>query len=704
MFKLVADSMKLKIALFSALAAALGQNSGQQTPPDTVIRINVNLVQMDAVVHDDKDRPVTDLKKEDFEILQDGKPQQITNFAYVALAPEPGAAPTVRTAGSKGKNDPPPPPIRLRPDQVRRTVALVVDDLGLSFESVAYTRRALKDFIDKQMEPGDLVAIIRTGAGMGALQQFTADKRLLYAALDKVKFNSMGRVGANGGSSGFDEARAQAFSVGTLGAIRYVVEGLRDLPGRKQLLLFSENLRLFYGREGVDPRTIDALRRLVDSANRSSVVINSIDPRGLQTYQLSAAADTSKMSPRQIAEAPMRQSRRVFNSQDGLVKLATDTGGLFLDNNNDLNAQVHKALIDSQGYYLIGYHPAASTFDEKTGQPKFHDVRIHVKRAGLHVRTRTGFFGTPDRGLQTVAHTRQAELAHALNSPFASGQIHMRLTTLFSHAAEKGSYLNSMLYIDAKDLKFEEEPDDWHKAVIDVVAVTFGDNGDAVDTSDRTYTVRVHGDTYKQMLTAGFVYQVHHPVKKPGPYQMRVALRDATSEEVGSATQFIEVPDVSKGRLTLSSVVLREDVPKPPVAAPGKPPAGEGEGQASSDLGSPAIRIFKPGALMLYGFQVLNAEADPSQKTDLELQTRLFRDGEQVYAGKPMPLPSTGQPDPKRLIEGGEMRLGASMKPGDYVLQVIVTDKMAKEKNQVATQSMDFEVQPPMGQEPPPAK
>ena len=320
MFKLVADSMKLKIALFSALAAALGQNSGQQTPPDTVIRINVNLVQMDAVVHDDKDRPVTDLKKEDFEILQDGKPQEITNFAYVALPPEPGASPTVRTAansGSKGKNEPPPPPVRLRPDQVRRTVALVVDDLGLSFESVAYTRRALKDFIDKQMEPGDLVAIIRTGAGMGALQQFTADKRLLYAALDKVKFNSMGRVGPNGGSSGFDEARAQAFSVGTLGAIRYVVEGLRDLPGRKQLLLFSENLRLFYGREGVDPRTIDALRRLVDSANRSSVVINSIDPRGLQTYQLSAAADTSKMSQRQIAQAPMRQAARVFNSQDG---------------------------------------------------------------------------------------------------------------------------------------------------------------------------------------------------------------------------------------------------------------------------------------------------------------------------------------------------------------------------------------------------
>ena len=699
--------MKLKIALFSALAAAFAQNTAPQNPPDTVIRINVNLVQLDAVVHDDKDRPVTDLTKDDFEILQDNKPQQITNFAYVSLPPEPGGAPTIRTSGSN-KNVPPPPAMKLRPDQVRRTVALVVDDLGLSFTSTAYVRNALKNFIDKDMQPGDLVAIIRTGAGMGALQQFTSDKRLLHAALDKVKFNPMGRIGANGRVSSFNEETNQAYSVGTLGAIRYVVDGLQDLPGRKSLILFSENLQLFYPREGVDPRTMDAVRKLVDAANRSSVVINSVDPRGLETYQIPASADTGHMSPRQLANYPMRQANRVFRSQDGMVMLADDTGGLFLQNNNDLNAQVRKALVDTQGYYLIGYHPAASTFDEKTGQPKFHNVRIRMKRAGLHVRTRTGFYGTPDRQKQGIPHTRQAELAHALNSPFNSGQIHVRLTTLFSNALAGGNYLNSMLYIDAKDLRFEDEPDDWHKAILDVVAVTFDENGTAVDTSDRTYTVRVRGDTYKHILQDGLVYSVHHPVKRPGPYQMRVALRDASSEEVGSATQFVEVPDVTKGKLTLSSIVVREDNPKPPAPPSGSQPApaaapspsgapatpnaaGETEGQAESNLGSPAIRIFKPGSRIIYGFQVLNAEADSSKQANLELQTRLFRDGDQIYEGKPMVLPTTGQTDPKRLIEGGEMRLGGAMKPGDYVLQVIVTDRLAK--NQVATQSMDFEIQ-----------
>jgi VWFA-related protein len=695
--------MKRPILVFSALAAALAQNPGSPAPPEAVIRINVNLVQLDAVVHDDQNRPVTGLKKEDFEILQDGKAQVITNFSFINTAPEPGAAtqvsaPRPAPTPSGGKPVPPPPPTRLRPDQVRRTVALVVDDIGLSWESIARIRQSLKKFVDTEMQPGDLVAVIRTGAGMGALQQFTSDKRLLNAAIDKVKYNGLSRVGVSsfaplgGGESNtaFDESRAQIFSVGTLGAIRYVVEGLRDLPGRKSLILYSENMRLVYS-DGFDPRTMDAVRRLVDEANRSSVVIYSIDPRGLQYYGLTAADNTRGMTPQQISEVPLRRSEQVFNSQDGLVMLAHDTGGLFLHDNNDLYGQLHTALLDSQGYYLIGYHPSASTFDEKTGQPKFHKVTIRMKRAGLHVRTRTGFLGTPDRAVAGVARTRQAELAHALNSPFSSGHIHVRLTTLFSNAAARGSFVNSMLYIDAKDLSFEDEPDDWHKAVIDVVAVTFGENGQPVDTTDRTYTIRVHSDAYKQMLRDGMVYSVHHAVKRPGPYQMRIALRDAGSEEVGSATQFLEVPDVSKGHLTLSSIVIEEDRPKPAAAPTNNSP--DAEGQKASETGGPAVRVFKPGMGIMYGFQVLNAEADANHQTSLQLQTRLFRDGQQVYEGKPMALPTPNQPDPKRLIGGGAMRLLNGMKPGDYVLQVIVTDKLAKDKFQVATQSMDFEVQ-----------
>src|SRR5262245_10927543 len=239
------------IAVFVVLALASAQNQAPQSfqqNPDNVIRITVNLVQVDAVVTDSKDRPVTNLKKEDFILLQDGKPQTITYFAYVnSGAGEtrtlPASAPKPATSGQKGVPPPPPPPRGLKPSQIRRTIALVVDDLGLSFESIARIRTTLKKFVDQEMQPGDLVAIMRTGAGMGALQQFTSDKRILYAAIDKVKYNSFGRVGVSSfaplqavtegapDTTNADNEREQIFSAGTMGAVQYIVQGLQELPG-----------------------------------------------------------------------------------------------------------------------------------------------------------------------------------------------------------------------------------------------------------------------------------------------------------------------------------------------------------------------------------------------------------------------------------------------------------------------------------------
>jgi VWFA-related protein len=328
------------------LSLAQAAQSSQQPPAgQTTIRTNVNVVQIDAIVTDAKDRQVTDLKAGDFEILQDGKPQVITNFSYISI--KPGGTRNVPAAVPKGTLVPPPsPPVAVKPNQVRRTVALVVDDLGLSFASIAQVRSALKRFVDERMEPGDLVAILRTGAGMGALQQFTADKRMLHAAIDRVRYNALGRVGvspfapiqpkasilaagddrnpapdaaaafqaASAGldPKGSDEERETYFSIGTLGALRYVVDGLRELPGRKSLILFTENMRLF-NSEGSNDRVMGSVRRLTDAANRSSVVINTIDPRGLQTLSLTAADDTRGRRPDELAQLTWQRSQQYWD-------------------------------------------------------------------------------------------------------------------------------------------------------------------------------------------------------------------------------------------------------------------------------------------------------------------------------------------------------------------------------------------------------
>jgi hypothetical protein len=213
-----------------------------------------------------------------------------------------------------------------------------------------------------------------------------------------------------------------------------------------------------------------------------------------------------------------------------------------------------------------------------------------------------------------------------------------------------------------------------------------------VDVVDKTWTIRLKGDTYKAVLANGMVYRIHVPVKKPGAYQMRVVLRDAGSQQVGSASQFIDVPDVRKGHLTLSSIVLSGDTPQAKPSASPSPDQPEGHVQDSDPNSTPAVRIFKPGTPIAYAYQILNAQADGNRQTELQVQTRLFRDGQQVYAGTPKPLESKGAEDPKRLLGGGRMQLGEHIATGDYVFQVIVTDKLAKEKYRTATQSMDFEI------------
>jgi VWFA-related protein len=675
-------------AALLVFATAFAQNlAPPQAADQNIIRINVNLVQVDAVVTDSHDHLVPNLEATDFQVLQDGKPQKITNFSYINVR-SPNTAPApVAVAPKKGV--PPPPPVMVKPEQARRLIALVVDDLAASFDGIARVRSAARKFVDSDMQPGDLVAIIRTGAGMGALQQFTADKRVLYAAIDQVHWNSMGRVGVGSfdrGGGAYNAQFTDAMAAASLAAIQYVVNGLHDLPGRKAAILFSENLKLF-SRNGDNDLALQQARRLEDAANRSGVVIYSIDPRGLETTSLSAADDTSKMSRKQLNTFPMMRSEQIIRSQDGMVMLANDTGGRFFHDSNDIAADLRKAVADTEGYYLLGYHPDASTFDPKTGLPKFHKVEVKLTRAGLHVRSRSGFFGKSDSYAVHKAVGRQAELAEALRSPFGDNQIHVRLTTLFAQSPTAGSFVDAMLHVDAKDLKFTDQPDGWHKAVVDVAAVTFGADGQAVDSSSRTFTLQYKDDAYQNALKNGIVYNLQQPVKKPGAYQLRIALRDSDTEQLGSANEFIEIPDVSKGKLLLSSLVLH---PYQPPSGAATPQAAEGpEGHTSA---SPAMRVFAPGEDILYGYQILNPQVDSNQKAQIEAFARVFRDGVEIFTGTPQPMNTDVQTDMKKMVGAGALKLAGKMQPGDYVLQVVVTDKVAKT---TATQWTDFEVKDP---------
>jgi hypothetical protein len=330
---------------------------------------------------------------------------------------------------------------------------------------------------------------------------------------------------------------------------------------------------------------------------------------------------------------------------------------------------------------------------------------IKVKRPGLKVRSRTGFYGITDEDAAPQRRTPAQQLVGALTSPFAESGVHLRLTSLYGNDPKVGSFVRSLLHIEGRDFTFTDEPDGWHKAVFDVLAVTFGDNGAVVDQVAKTQTMRVRGETYKRLQENGIVYILTVPVKKPGAYQLRTAIRDEATEHVGSASQFIEVPDIKKNRLTLSGIVVsginstakakaKENETGAQADPSSTPQDAAKEGVAETDpQSSPAVRRFHRGMQMQYGYAIYNAELDKATgKPQIQTQVRLFRDGKQIFAGRVAPFNPGAQTDLKRLWAFGGINLGNDLTPGEYILQIVVTDPLAKEKYRTATQWIDFEI------------
>ena len=666
--------------VLAGASIAVGQQSKGPAPQAeterSVFSVTATLVQVDAVVTDGKGRNVADLTPGDFEVSVDGKPQTLTHFSYVHVVPDGIPLRPVQKAVSAL---PPPPSAQPRPEDVRRTIVLMVDDLGLSFESMAFVRSSLRKFIENQLQPGDLVAILRTGAGSGALQQFTSDKRVLLSVADGLRWNPNGRSGIDvfeqlgkvsdlAGRLGESIPSGQARSidpqynvqnktmsmVGTLGAINYIVGALREMPGRKSIVLFSDGFQLF--TPGVGPAmhtsagsgvsaddnrvVIEAMRRLIDRANRSGTVIFTMQATGLQTGQIGGAdrVGLNKMSPAQ-AQAKLETivNDGVIGGRDwlqnvqqqGLAYLALQTGGLAYENSNDLNWGLDRVLEDQKGYYLLGFYPPEGTFQEKHKTRSFHGIKVRVKRAGLHVRSRSGYFGETDEETRLQKpKTLVDQMRAAMLSPFKSSDIHVKLTALYANTA-KGPIVRNLLFVEGKDLTWRPAANDSSKAQLQVLAVATGDGDASIQTVARDYESQVQSGKLDDAKREGVVYTIDVPAPKRGGYQIRVAVRDAATKKVGSATQFVEVPDLKKARFVLTGVILQE---------------GSGPSKGSAIVGmEPAKRQFRPGTEVEY-LCALQKGHSGEALADLAAQIRIVRDGKDVYSApaKAMEIPGSG--------------------------------------------------------------
>jgi VWFA-related protein len=694
------------ILLVFAVASTLAIRSFEQKDPDTIFRISVDLVQVDAVVVDSHDNPVTDLQAEDFRIFQDGKEQKITAFSFIRTQNprRPNEAETKPAIRSKNEPPIPLPPITpLKRAQMRRIIALFVDDLALSIDSTIRIRQSLRKWVDTEMQPDDLVAVIRAAVGISALQQFTGDKRALYAAIDRVQFNSLGsRVGTSsfaplnslGKEPGavnrakFLAESGRLSAMASMNTMRYVVSGLKDLPGRKSLIVFSESMPTDFGIFRAEPTVEKCARDLIESANRATVVIHIIDPRGVAYTGLTAEDDVDYMSAEAMAATDASRHTMLVASQNNMVRITKETGGLFINYTNDIAAGLKTAVDDGNGYYLIGYQPNASTVEEmEKAKPKLHAIRVKVKRPGLHVRSRSRFFSFPSQEEKSKPSSQREQIEQALASPFTDETVPVRLTPLFFQAQEGKSAISALLHFDASKLTFSTIKDDWREASVDIVAATLDADGRQVDFAYKRGTVQARGRTFENMLKSGVAFLMPFPVKNPGAFIMRVVMYDNKSGQLGSATQFVAIPDLSKKQLALSGIVLAAEALKPQAFS-----LQEGVIAYENANGTAAVRVFGPGETIAWACQIFNAKTDTSGKSQLKVQARLFHEGREVIPKKPLATAIESQDNALPIKATGQMQLKQLM-PGRYVLQMIVFDALANKDHQMAVQSMDFEVQ-----------
>ncbi|HWB86555.1 MAG TPA: VWA domain-containing protein [Bryobacteraceae bacterium] len=640
---------QLAAAIWLALAGAAGPAAPQATAlPEsaTPLRFDPSLVQMDVVVTDAAGRRVTGLAAGDFRIWQDGKPQKISQCSYIPLTASSG------TAWNAG---------------VRRTTLLFVDNGHLSYPDFVRVRQAISRYVESDIHAGDYVAVMGSFGESGFLQQFTNDPAQLRLAVSEMRWSPV--------------LPTNYLMYSLVRAIR----GLRELPGRKSVVVFSGGLSPIGSAADRDREIIPNLsKEVTDAANRASATIYAIDARG--TAARSAA------------------------SEDLTAQLAEQAGGLALRGSNDVLAQIRTAVSDQDGYYLVGWDPGPAAFRQKKGRPpQYHEIRVIVARAGLQARSRAGYFGAPETPEAAPYLAPQAQ--ESLFAPFRSGDIAVRMESRFSADERRGEYVESLVRIGPQGVAFREDGGCRTAALQLTIAAAPVEPGlgDIGKVEEKIITQRACGDDVARMMREGIVCLIHSK-PQPGSYQMRVAVRNRGPEEprppgpqeslirrppgepgpprLGMACQFITVPNLETGELALSGIALRSENWQSPDQSNDDEPVT----RLPSD-GGPAVRRFHNGDSLVYTLRLFHAPPRDDANSPVHLQMVILGASATLYSGPEKALNLVGVDTVTGLQVGGSYKL-QGVAPGHYVLGLIATEKPPKGSPRTVQQWTDFEVLP----------
>jgi VWFA-related protein len=579
---------------------AQDKKDSQQTPDEKqeVIKVNSNLVSVDVVVKDKKGKVITDLKAEDFTVSENGVPQHI-EFFDSTLTSETGAGRPVTTIGSTEPKPGTPPGLP------RNIIALVLDGQSTELANLKHVREGVEKYIRERISDSDSVALFSISGGLQLLQSFTHDKATLIAAVDKAYTSSnvsktsearslaqdidslrnkissgaptevaSSPAGGAAGSAAAETLIAQhvleqymqlrsALSVQqtrpVLAALAAIAEGLRPVPGKKTLVMFSEG---FVASETLDWQ----VRSTIDIANRANVAIYIIDASGLTGGTPTSGALVASSPLAGISGENSMESRRrvgggesVFDitrqeglnrQQDLLYKISEDTGGRFIKNTNDIAMGLDRIDSEIRSRYTLAYRSTDSNFDGS-----FRKVKIEVSRPDTNVVARPGYYAMPPSQIIPFSPEDQKLLGN-FSSVLAHSTLPLAME-LSPFRSQEGYYTVPLSFeIPQTAVQFDRKGDK-QRMQLEVLAVVRNEGEDRILSRLGGYfDVALTAQQYESIMNDKISYRQDMQLEV-GNYTVDLIVRDRLSGKIAAKRERLVLPVAGPEFWTTDAVLSR---------------------------------------------------------------------------------------------------------------------------------------------------
>jgi VWFA-related protein len=736
--------LRMKKALAIAAATLLAMNTFAQAPqspapqpqtqqPQYRVHVTSELVLVNVVVRDKKGNLVRDLKKDDFTLFEDGKRQAISTFDFenVDELATAGAA-EATTSGTA------PDSALLRPNDKpaalnardRRLMLFFFDFSGMEPEDIDRSVNAAQEFVQTRMQPADMIALVSLATNMRIDLDFTDDKTKVLSVLNS--YTSGQGQGFDNGTTGSSEGTAETSGAFTaddtdyntfnadrkLLALQAIMQALGKISQKKAIIYFSNGI----SQNGVDNQS--ALRAATASAVKANVSIYPVDIRGLQAFPPGGEAQNASLHGQSAynGAAVLNDLNSNAASQDTLSTLASDTGGKAFFDSNDFSGVFSQVQKDSSAYYVLGF---TSTNAVKDG--RFRHLKVQLNRPDLKLDYRSGYYAGRDFEHLNRAD-REQQIQDELASELSQTDVAVYAGAAYFRKDDSHYYLSVSLVIPGSQIPFVQAKDK-DNATIDVIGEVRADGKFAV--GHLRDTVKLALDSAQQVRRKNVQYNTGF-ILAPGSYHLKFVVRENQTGRMGSFETDVQIPDLRKTPLRMSSVVLssqrvpaaakKTTGPHPLVqdqtelvpnithvftqdqhlylqyevydAARGKNPAAistansatnpvpngnvAASGPNSAANGGGNANGGAKGAAVVASNAAAKAPAAKAPRDSVRVFTSIeFLQGStKIYESKPIMANEVNAPDRKAVVFQIDLPLQA-LKPGFYVCQVNVVDDVS---------------------------